>query len=84
MRGELPKKMLFIQAQEWYKPNVCSNCPEFNLMSLPKGIAAFCNMVESDQPCPMESAQDELKKERELVATLLELESIPQMEIIPD
>jgi len=84
MGEELPKKMVFIQAQEWYKPQVCSKCPEFNMMSLPEGIAAYCNLVESDQPCPMESALEELKKERELVATLLELESIPQMEIIPD
>lgn len=84
MREELPKKMLFIQAQEWYKPNACSSCPEFNMLSLPKGIAAFCNQVENDQPCPLKNIQDELKKERELVATLLELESIPQMEIIPN
>jgi hypothetical protein len=83
MKEELPKKMLFIQAQEWYNSKICSECAEFNLFPLPNGVIAFCNLMENDEICPHKSDVLDMKKKQSTVSSISELESIPQIEVIP-
>jgi hypothetical protein len=58
MRDEPLKKPLFIYAQNWYKPEACANCREFNFILLPEGAAAFCSCVEDDKPCVLPELED--------------------------
>ena len=46
MKRETLKMPVFVYAQSWYKPEACSECPEFNFVLLPEGAAAFCDNVE--------------------------------------
>lgn len=69
MRDEPLKKPLFVYVQNWYKPKVCSNCPEFNFILLPEGAAAFCNCIEDDKPCVL-SEQEELEIDLQSTARL--------------
>ncbi|UCH57028.1 MAG: hypothetical protein JSV18_06740 [Candidatus Bathyarchaeota archaeon] len=50
MREEL-RRPLFVYAQNWYKPEACAECQEFNFVLLPEGAAAFCNNIEDEKPC---------------------------------
>jgi hypothetical protein len=58
MRDEPLKKPLFVYVQEWYKPETCTECPEFNFVLLPEGAAAFCNCIEDDRPCVVSELED--------------------------
>ncbi|GAF77553.1 unnamed protein product [marine sediment metagenome] len=58
MRDEPLKKPLFIYAQNWYNPEACTECPEFNFVLLPEGAAAFCNCIEDDRPCVFSELED--------------------------
>ena len=58
MRDEPLKKPLFIYAQNWYKPEACSSCREFNFVLLPEGAAAYCNCMEEDRPCVFPELED--------------------------
>ncbi len=58
MRDEPLKKPLFVYAQNWYKPEACDNCREFNFILLPEGAAAFCSCVEDDKPCVLPELED--------------------------
>jgi hypothetical protein len=58
MRDEPLKKPLFVYVQEWYKPETCTECPEFNFVLLPEGAAAFCNCMEDDRPCVVSELED--------------------------
>jgi hypothetical protein len=58
MRDEPLKKPLFVYAQNWYKPEACANCSEFNFILLPEGAAAFCNCVEDDKPCVLPELEE--------------------------
>ena len=58
MRDEPLKKPLFVYAQNWYKPAVCGECPEFNFVLLPEGAAAFCSRMENDKPCVVSELED--------------------------
>jgi hypothetical protein len=51
MLRETLKMPVFVYAQSWYKPEACSECPEFNFVLLPEGAAAFCDNVEDDKQC---------------------------------
>ena len=51
MKRETLKMPVFVYAQNWYKPEGCSECPEFNFVLLPEGAAAFCDNVEDDKQC---------------------------------
>jgi hypothetical protein len=51
MKRETLKMPVFVYAQSWYKPEACSECPEFNFVLLPEGAAAFCDHIEDDNPC---------------------------------
>ena len=55
MMRETLKMPVFVYAQNWYKPEACSECPEFNFVLLPEGAAAFCDFVEDDKQCSMET-----------------------------
>ena len=50
MKGAL-KKPLFIHAQNWYRPSVCVDCPEFHFMPLSEGGVAYCIRIENDCQC---------------------------------
>ena len=58
MRDEPLKKPLFVYVQNWYKPETCTECPEFNFVLLPEGAAAFCNCMEDDRPCVVSELED--------------------------
>jgi hypothetical protein len=58
MKEEDLKKPLFVYAQDWYKPEICADCSEFNFVLLPEGAAAFCNNVENDKPCFLTNTED--------------------------
>ena len=51
MKRETLKMPVFVYAQSWYKPEACSECPEFNFVLLPEGAAAFCDFIEDDLQC---------------------------------
>ena len=51
MKRETLKMPVFVYAQSWYKPEACSECPEFNFVLLPEGAAAFCDNVEDAKQC---------------------------------
>jgi len=51
MKRETLKMPVFVYAQNWYKPEACSECPEFNFVLLPEGAAAFCDHIEDDKRC---------------------------------
>ena len=51
MKRETLKMPVFVYAQNWYKPEACSECPAFNFVLLPEGAAAFCDHVEDDKQC---------------------------------
>jgi hypothetical protein len=51
MKREILKMPVFVYAQSWYKPEACSECPEFNFVLLPEGAAAFCDNVEDSKQC---------------------------------
>jgi len=54
MKREALKMPVFVYAQSWYKPEACSECPEFNFVLLPEGAAAFCDRIEDDKQCTRE------------------------------
>jgi hypothetical protein len=54
MKRETLKMPVFVYAQSWYKPEACSECPEFNFVLLPEGAAAFCDNVEDNKQCTNE------------------------------
>ena len=54
MKRETLKMPVFVYAQSWYKPEACSECPEFNFVLLPEGAAAFCDRIEDDKQCTRE------------------------------
>jgi hypothetical protein len=54
MKRETLKMPVFVYAQSWYKPEACSDCPEFNFVLLPEGAAAFCDHIEDDKQCTMD------------------------------
>ncbi len=58
MRDESLKKPLFVYAQNWYKPEACTNCREFNFILLPEGAAAYCSCVEDDKPCVLPELEE--------------------------
>ena len=51
MKRETLKMPVFVYTQNWYKPEACSSCHEFNFVLLPEGAAAFCDYVEDDKQC---------------------------------
>ena len=51
MKRETLKMPVFVYAQSWYKPEACSECPEFNFVLLTEGAAAFCDNVEDSKQC---------------------------------
>jgi len=79
MGEKMPRKPLFIHAQDWYRATVCVDCPEFNFVPLLKGAVAYCDRVEEDKVCIFHP--DEGEKEDGLDAsTLLDLEIQPRIE----
>ena len=54
MKKETLKMPVFVYAQSWYKPEACSECPEFNFVLLPEGAAAFCDHIEDGKQCTRE------------------------------
>jgi len=54
MKREILKMPVFVYAQSWYKPEVCSECPAFNFVLLPEGAAAFCDRIEDGKQCTRE------------------------------
>ena len=51
MKRETPKMPVFVYAQSWYKPEACSECPEFNFVLLLEVTAAFCDNVNDSKQC---------------------------------
>jgi hypothetical protein len=74
MKRESLKMPVFVYAQNWYKPEACSECPEFNFVLLPEGAAAFCDNVEDDKQCTRD-----IELELDLQSsTLVALEALSQ------
>ena len=77
MEGAL-KKPLFIHAQDWYRPNICVDCPEFNFVPLPEGAVAYCNRIEKDYQCVFRAIEGE--KTPDPATILLEMEAAQPVE----
>ena len=77
MKREDLKKPLFVFAQNWYKPEACSECSEFNFVILPEGAAAYCNLIEDNEPCTIAEVVGEFEFHSSALVTL---ESLSQSE----
>jgi hypothetical protein len=45
MKEEDLKKPLFVYAQDWYKPEICADCSEFNFVLLPEGALRMISLA---------------------------------------
>ena len=76
---DVPKRALFIQAQEWYKPE-CADCPEFNFVPLHEGAVAYCNRMENKKACIFSLGKRSPNKNPASPAN--GLETLPQIEVL--
>jgi hypothetical protein len=76
---DIPKRALFIHAQEWYKLD-CADCPEFNFVPLPEGAVAYCNRMENKNACIFSRGKKSPNKNPASLAN--GLETLPQIEAL--
>ena len=76
MKGAL-KKPLFVHAQDWYRPSICVDCPEFNFVPLSEGGVAYCIRIENDCQCIFKAIEGE--KTLDPTTILLGTEAVHQV-----
>jgi len=75
------RKPLFIHAQDWYKPAICVDCPEFKFVALPEGAVAYCNRVEDDRSCIFQPVEEDRNGTKEPgLQTLLDIEVVQEIQ----